>query len=213
MSRYLNLVGALSRTHGNDLLAYLALAVAVAALSGAALLFLVLAALALVRRVLSSVAIAAAAGADQLDELLHAGRVVLAERLRQAAGIIDPRPQANRAAQEARESHPAVEATVRPPAAPGPGREPVAQAEPVLTPAPVLMPAAARLTVEAPATCQDTEGERQRLAAALAAHGSIRAAARALGVAESTLRGRLRRHGIEAPSSKRGRKARAATAA
>ena len=58
----------------------------------------------------------------------------------------------------------------------------------------------------------DTRRERERLAAALPQYGSIRAAARALGVGESTLRGRLKRHGIEAPS-RRGRKARAGAAA
>ena len=58
----------------------------------------------------------------------------------------------------------------------------------------------------------DTAGESERLAAALAEYGSIRASARALGVGESTLRVRLKRHGIEAPG-KRGRKARAAAAA
>ena len=83
------------------------------------------------------------------------------------------------------------------------------QAEPV----PVLMPAAAQVTVEASArTDRDTAGERERLAAVLAACGSIRAAARMLGVGESTLRGRLKRQGIGAPS-KRGRKAGAAAAA
>jgi transcriptional regulator with GAF, ATPase, and Fis domain len=206
MSRYLNLVGALSRTQGNDLLAYLALAVAVAALPGAALLFLVLAALALVQRVLSAVAVAAAAGADQLGELRHAGRVLLAERLRLAADHIDPRPMAVAEARTAPESLPAAEATVGPTAA----SEPVAQAEPASVAVPVLMPAAARVTVEAPAGRDD---ERERLAAALAAHGSIRAAARALGIGESTLRGRLKRHGIEATKSRRGRKTRAVKAA
>jgi hypothetical protein len=199
MSRYLHLVATLSRTDGNDLRAYLALAVVVAALPGAALFFAVLALLALLRRLLSAVA-------DQLGELLHSGRVLLAERLRLAAAVIDPRHQAEQEAQAAPEPLPAVEATVEPPADPEPACEPVAQAEPV----PVPMPAAAQVTVEGPA---HTEGERERLAAALAEHGSIRAAARALGIGESTLRGRLKRHGIEAPMSKRGRKARAATAA
>src|SRR5271166_5039711 len=109
MSRYLNLVGTLSRTPGNDLYAYLALAVAVAALPGALVFFAVLAVLSIVQRVLST-------GADQLGELLHSGRVLLAERLRQAAVIIDPRPQVERAAQTARKSLPAVEASVDPPA-------------------------------------------------------------------------------------------------
>jgi transcriptional regulator of acetoin/glycerol metabolism len=69
------------------------------------------------------------------------------------------------------------------------------------------------VTVEAPARIsRGADGERERLAAALAERGSIRAAAQALGVAESTLRGRLKRHGIEAPS-RRGRRARAAVAA
>ena len=58
----------------------------------------------------------------------------------------------------------------------------------------------------------DTAGESERLAAALAEYGSIRASARALGVGESTLRVRLKRHGIEAPG-RRGRKSRAAAAA
>jgi hypothetical protein len=64
-----------------------------------------------------------------------------------------------------------------------------------------------------PRISRDTRGERERLTAALAERGSIRAAARALGVGESTLRGRLKRYGIEAPKSRRGRRARAATAA
>ena len=69
------------------------------------------------------------------------------------------------------------------------------------------------MTAEGPACISwDTEDERERLAAVLAEHGSIRAAARALGVGETTLRGRLKRYGIEAPS-KRGRKARATAAA
>ncbi len=198
MSRYLNLVATLSRTDGNDLLAYLALAVAVAALPSAALFFAVLALLALLRRLLSALA-------DQLGELLHSGRVLLAERLRHVAAVIDPRPVAVPEAPAASEPLPAVEATIKPPAASEPACEPVAQARP----APVLMPSAAQLTVEGPG---QSEGERERLAGALAEHGSIRAAARALGVGESTLRGWLKRHRIEAPS-KRGRKARAATAA
>jgi len=36
---------------------------------------------------------------------------------------------------------------------------------------------------------RDSEDEREQLAAALAEHGSLRAAARALGIGESTLRG------------------------
>jgi transcriptional regulator with GAF, ATPase, and Fis domain len=74
---------------------------------------------------------------------------------------------------------------------------------------------AARVTVEALAVEEPDRGaddQRERLAAALAEHGSIRAA-RAMGIGESTLRGRLRRHGIEAPKSRRGRKAGAARAA
>jgi hypothetical protein len=125
--------------------------------------------------------------------LLHSGRVLLAERLRQAADRIDPRPQAGPEAQAA----PAVEADV----------DPSAVGEPVA----VLMPAAAQVTVEAPD--QGSADGRGRLTAALAEHGSIRAAARALAIGESTLRCRLRRHGIEAPRSRRGRRAGAARAA
>jgi len=180
MSRYLSLVGALSRTPGNDLCAYLALATALAALPGAVLFFAVLSALALLRRLLSAIE-------RQLGALLHSGRVLLADRLRRAAVVIDP-------------WHQAEEET-----APEPACEPVVPAAPV----PVLMPAAAQVTVEAPAR---TAGERERLAAALAEHGSIRAAARALGVGESTLRGRLKWYGIEAPSG-RGRTTRVARAA
>jgi hypothetical protein len=57
-----------------------------------------------------------------------------------------------------------------------------------------------------------TRGGRERLTAALAEHRNIRAAARAMGVGESTLRGSLKRHGFEVPT-RRGRKARAVTAA
>ena len=72
---------------------------------------------------------------------------------------------------------------------------------------------APQVTVDAPARIsRGADCERERLAAALAEHGSIRAAARALGVGESTLRGRLKWYGIEAPN-RRGRKARAAAAA
>jgi hypothetical protein len=177
MSRYLNLLAGLSRTSGNDLSAYLALAVAAGALPGAALIFGSLGALALLRRLLS-------AGAEQLSRLLHCGRVLLAARLRQAADLIDPRPVDESAS--APTVPPAVEAV------------------------PVPMPAAARVTVEAPDRREDA---RERLAAALAEHGSIRAAARALGIGESTLRGRSKRYGTEAPRSRRGRKAWAATAA
>jgi Bacterial regulatory protein, Fis family len=185
MSRYLNLVGNLSRTDGNDLLAYLALTVAAAALPGAALFFLVLAALALLLRVLL-------AGRDRLAALLHSGRFVLAVRLRQVAAVIGPRPTAEP------NLLPAIETTIAP--------ESLPQAEPV----PCLMASAAQVTFEAPAHADD---ERERLAATLAEHGSIRAAARVLGLGESTLRGRLKRHGIEAPTSKRSRKAQAALAA
>jgi hypothetical protein len=229
MSRHLNLIVTLSRTSGNDVLAYLALAAAVAALPGAALFFFALAALALVRRVLSAVAVAAAAGADQLGELLHSGRVLLAERLRLAADLIDPRPAAAGvpsaptvvpetaaaedavpAGQPAAKPLSAVEGTIDLPAASEPACKAVARADPV------LMPAAARVTVagpavEAPATDRDTEAER--LAEALAAHGTIRGAARVLGIGESTLRGRLKRHGIGAPTRKRGRDARPSVAA
>jgi DNA-binding NtrC family response regulator len=92
--------------------------------------------------------------------------------------------------------------------------------EPTVPPAveavPVPMPAAAQVTDEAPAVEAPDRGaddERERIAAALAEHGGIRAAARALRIGESTLRGRLKRHGIEAPRSRRGRKAGAARAA
>jgi hypothetical protein len=50
---------------------------------------------------------------------------------------------------------------------------------------PALMPVAARSTVEEPA---HTRGECKRLAAVLAEGGSIRAAARAIGIGESALR-------------------------
>jgi hypothetical protein len=73
------------------------------------------------------------------------------------------------------------------------------------------MPAAARVTVEA--SDRGAEDERDRLAAALLEHGSIRAAARKLGVGESTLRGRLKGQGIQVPRNRRCRKAQAATAA
>jgi transcriptional regulator with GAF, ATPase, and Fis domain len=178
---------------GNDPFAYLALAVTVAVLPGAALLFAVLSVLALRRRLLSAVA-------DQIGELLHSGRVPLAERLRLAAAVIDPRHQAE--AQATPGLLPAVEATIQPPAAP----KPVVQADPV----PVLMSSAAQVTVAPQA---QTEGERERLEAALAESGGIGAVARVLGVGASTLRGRLKRYGIEAPTSRRGRMARAATAA
>jgi transcriptional regulator of acetoin/glycerol metabolism len=66
-------------------------------------------------------------------------------------------------------------------------------------------------TVEAPD--QAAANDRDFPAAVLSEHGSIRAAARALGIGERALWGRLKRHGIEAPKGRRGRKAGAARAA
>ena len=62
--------------------------------------------------------------------------------------------------------------------------------EPVVLPCP--MPSAARVTTEP-----------QGLAAALEKYGTVRAAARALGVAESTLRGRCRKAGVKLPGRRK----------
>lgn len=230
MKAYLRSLRTASRTDGNDLTGYLVLAVALAALPAAAVLFLLLA--------LPGVAYVAAAGVarvacgvrDRLAELLHAGRVALADRLRDAAAVIDPRP-----AETAEPVRPAAVAAfglippvaVVPPVAspadlhdePRHAADPFeatpalhaatgsgAEAAPESLPLPVPMPSAARVMTAGGA---DTGDAADRLRALLATHGGIRAAARALGVADSTLRGRLRRHGIEATTAtgRRGRTA------
>ena len=80
-------------------------------------------------------------------------------------------------------------------AQPAPVVEVVPEA-PVILPVAVPMPSAAQVTVEA-APVADLD-----LAGLLETHGSVRAAARALGVAESTLRGRLRKAGVKLPGRK-----------
>lgn len=97
--------------------------------------------------------------------------------LREAAEVLDPSPVARLRVYPV--------AGVAPP-------PPVAM--PVKAPAPVLVIAsAAQVTAEA-------EGPAPvDLAAVLAEHGSVRAAARAVGVAESTFRGRCRKAGVQLP--------------
>jgi hypothetical protein len=177
MSAYLTALRTLSRTDGT-LTASLALTLAVVCLPAAVLIFLTL------------------AGLSRLAGLLDSCRLTLAACLRRSADAIDPppasAPTALAVALAAPETPASVEAPEPPPAAPEPASEALAQSKPV------PMPAAAQVTVEAPSpSCPD--GERRRLAAALAEHGSVRGAARALGVGESTLRGRLKRNGVEAP--------------
>jgi hypothetical protein len=62
-------------------------------------------------------------------------------------------------------------------------------------------------------TCASRAGQASMKRAGSAPVVPMPVAARALGIGESTLRGRLKRRGIEAPKRRRGRKARAATAA
>ena len=70
---------------------------------------------------------------------------------------------------------------------------------PVEAPAPVLVMASAARATEAPAA---TTAPNCDLWDALAQQGTVRAAARALGIAESTFRGRCRRAGVPLPGRK-----------
>jgi hypothetical protein len=91
----------------------------------------------------------------------------------------------------------------------------VGEVEPEPLPEPQTMPAAAQVTEPAvePADAlarvtatvkarAEHFDEFQAVRAALEAHGSVRAAAKALGVAESTLRGRCKRLGLNTPRTK-----------
>jgi hypothetical protein len=61
----------------------------------------------------------------------------------------------------------------------------------------------APLVLVMPSAAQETTAPAgDDLAAALAQHGSVRATAKALGIAESTLRGRLRKAGVKLPGRK-----------
>ncbi len=209
MSRYLTFVAAHTHTRGNDLLAYLVLAVAVCALPGAVLFFVLLSIIAAVVAVASAVATAASYTRDGLGSLLYAGRVLLADRLHIIADGIDPRGDtaADGEPEPPAQLTVAVPVAVAEPApveAPAPEPVPVPEPLPLPLPVPVAMPAAAQITTEEPpaAAHSTTADEADTLRAALAEHGSIRGAAKALGMADSTLRGRLKRLGIEAPTAK-----------
>src|SRR5207248_1499031 len=91
MKAYLRTLLAESRTDGNDLIGYLVLAVALVALPGALILFALLALLGVACAATGTVARAATAAYGWLATLLWGGRVTLAERLRDAATVIDPR--------------------------------------------------------------------------------------------------------------------------
>jgi transcriptional regulator with GAF, ATPase, and Fis domain len=72
------------------------------------------------------------------------------------------------------------------------------------------MPSAAQVTEEPaaadePAAANEPAGA-EGIRAALEAHGSVQAAARALGVAESTLRTRAKRYGISTGRGKGGKR-------
>ena len=126
--------------------------------------------------------IPAAALADGLAETGRAAAKGVAWLRRAAARVL-------RSAAEALDPVPVAEARTYPLALPV--EAPAPEEAPVLT-----MPAAAQVT-DAPTRA------RPRCAELLAQHGSIRAAARAAGVAESTFRGWCRKEGVKAPAQAR----------
>jgi transcriptional regulator with PAS, ATPase and Fis domain len=74
----------------------------------------------------------------------------------------------------------------------------------------LVAPSAAQVTdgsgpeVQLDAPTVDAAVEADVIRRALAEHGSVRAAARQLGIAESTLRGRCRKLGIATPRARKG---------
>jgi hypothetical protein len=129
----------------------------------------------------------AAAWAARLRQAVAAVRVGLAERLRAVAEVLGPLPVAQEAAPEV-----VVRDVVRPVLC----RVELPVVEAPVEAVPVPMPSAAQVTVEA---APDVGAD---LAAALEKHGTVRAAARALGIAESTFRGRCRKFGVKTPGRK-----------
>jgi hypothetical protein len=127
-----------------------------------------------------------AAGVQAVRQGVSWLRRAAARVLRSAAAALDPLPVGVPVpVVEAEEEWPDERWTIAP--------EAPAEAVPE-APAVLVMPAAAQVT-EAPAPAN-------ALAAVLERCGSVRAAARELGVAESTLRGRMRNAGVKAPGRK-----------
>jgi hypothetical protein len=131
------------------------------------------------------VGLAAAAGVGAVRAGVSWLRGRLADGLRAAADVLKPLPVATAA------SYPVAQVAA-PVEAPAPVEEPVILA----------MPSAAQCTVEEAPAVLPLRPAGEDLAALLEKHGSVRAAARALGVAESTLRGRCKKAGVQLPGRK-----------
>jgi hypothetical protein len=130
----------------------------------------------------------AASWAARLRQGVALVRQQAAALLRSAAEVLDPLPVAQEAAPVV-----VVRDVVRPVLC----RVELPVVEAPVEAVPVPMPSAAQVTVEAP-----TPDAGADLAAALEKHGTVRAAARALGIAESTFRGRCRKLGVKTPGRK-----------
>jgi hypothetical protein len=125
---------------------------------------------------------AAAAGVRAVGRAVSWVRRKLAAGLRAAAERLDPVPVVSRLEVRLARLAPAA----------------VRAGAPVILP----MPSAAQVTTEDAPAVLPLRPAGDDLAAALEKHGSVRAAARALGVAESTLRGRCRKAGVKLPGRK-----------
>jgi hypothetical protein len=223
MSQYLSYLAHTNATRGTHT-EYLFRVLAVAMLPAAAAFFLLLALLSIFWALAAGAAFLAGTAREGLAGLLYRGRIVLAERLRLIADVIDPRPLTapldSRPSWEPDTTCPdcgaqpfdcsCVWSTVPCPepvqAATAPEPEPVVFLpltgtvdEPEPLPEPEPMPSAAQVTQ--PAAAAEPDGA-DAIRAALAEHGSIRAAARALGMAESSLRSKAKRLGISTGKAK-----------